>query len=229
MNPPCTPVLEPHASSNPSYVQSGKGNKCQQRHLSATSNSKGCPKLILWFYNKHPSIHPPDQHRYFLTFMYHITDMTYSARTHHDSSSSSSLSCDRSIASSKLGSLKRAILIFLLQLSVSSCFLKVIQQLLTSPSSPSCSYDVHWYVLEGIFYAICAQSCWPSFILLSYYLDWDMNYTKVTRSLPQSHRVIQGWCLVTGQGRFRPHHFHLSFRGLPIISRYTGYATNRVA
>jgi hypothetical protein len=52
------------------------------------------------------------------------------------SSSSSSLSCDRSTASSKLRSPKRAILSFLLQLPVSSCFLKVTQQLLTSPSSP---------------------------------------------------------------------------------------------
>jgi hypothetical protein len=52
-------------------------------------------------------------------------------------SSSSSLYCDRSTASSKLSSPKCAILSFLLQLPVSSCFLKVIQQLLTSPSSPS--------------------------------------------------------------------------------------------
>jgi hypothetical protein len=50
--------------------------------------------------------------------------------------SSSSLSCDSSIASSKLSSPKSAILSFLLQLRVDSCFLKVIQQLLT-PSSPS--------------------------------------------------------------------------------------------
>jgi hypothetical protein len=54
------------------------------------------------------------------------------------SRSSSSLSCDRSIAPSKLSSPKSAILSFLLQLPVSSCFLQVIQQLLTSPSSPSC-------------------------------------------------------------------------------------------
>jgi hypothetical protein len=52
--------------------------------------------------------------------------------------SSICLSRDRSIASSKLSSPKSAILSFLLQLPVSSCFLKVIQQLLTSPSSPSC-------------------------------------------------------------------------------------------
>jgi hypothetical protein len=51
--------------------------------------------------------------------------------------SSSSVSCDRSIASSKLSSPKSAIQSFLLQLPVSSCFLQVIQQLLTSPSSPS--------------------------------------------------------------------------------------------
>jgi hypothetical protein len=46
-------------------------------------------------------------------------------------SSISSLSCDRSIASSKLSSPKSAILSFLLQLPVSSCFLNIIQQLLT--------------------------------------------------------------------------------------------------
>jgi hypothetical protein len=40
--------------------------------------------------------------------------------------SSSSLSCDKSIASSKLSSPKSAILSFLLQLPVSSCFLKLI-------------------------------------------------------------------------------------------------------
>jgi hypothetical protein len=51
----------------------------------------------------------------------------------HMNKSSNSLSCDRSIASSKLSSPS-----FLLQLPVSSCFLQVIQQLLTSPSSPSC-------------------------------------------------------------------------------------------
>jgi hypothetical protein len=45
------------------------------------------------------------------------------------SSSITSLSCDRSIASSKLSSPKSAILRFLLQLPVSPCFLKVIQQL----------------------------------------------------------------------------------------------------
>jgi hypothetical protein len=48
--------------------------------------------------------------------------------------SSSSLSCDRSIASSKLSSPKSAIQSFPLQLPVSSCFLKAIQQLLTAPS-----------------------------------------------------------------------------------------------
>jgi hypothetical protein len=53
-------------------------------------------------------------------------------------SSCSSLSCDRSVASSKLSSPKSAILSFLLQLPVSSCFLKFIQQLLMSPSSSSC-------------------------------------------------------------------------------------------
>jgi hypothetical protein len=53
-------------------------------------------------------------------------------------SSNSSLSCDRSTASSILSSPKSAILSFFLQLPVSSCFLQVIQQLLTSPSSPSC-------------------------------------------------------------------------------------------
>jgi hypothetical protein len=52
----------------------------------------------------------------------------------HRVKSSSSLSCDRS----KLSSLKSAILSFLLQLAVSSCFLQIIQQLLKSPSSPSC-------------------------------------------------------------------------------------------
>jgi hypothetical protein len=56
--------------------------------------------------------------------------------------SSSSLSCNRSIASSKLSSPKGAILNFLLQLPVSSCFLQVIQQLLTSPCSPSCPYNL---------------------------------------------------------------------------------------
>jgi hypothetical protein len=55
---------------------------------------------------------------------------------------SSSLSFDRSIASSKLSSPKSAILSFLLQLPVSSCFLQVIQQLLKSPSSPSCLYNL---------------------------------------------------------------------------------------
>jgi hypothetical protein len=56
--------------------------------------------------------------------------------------SSSSLSCDRSIASSKLSSPKREILSFLLQLPVSSCFHEIIQQLITSPSSPSCPYNL---------------------------------------------------------------------------------------
>jgi hypothetical protein len=54
------------------------------------------------------------------------------------SQSSICLSRDRSIASSKLSSPKSAILSFLLHFPVSSCFLKVIQQLHTSPSSPSC-------------------------------------------------------------------------------------------
>jgi hypothetical protein len=63
--------------------------------------------------------------------------------------------CDKSIASSKLSSPKSAILSFLLQLPVSSCFLKVIQQLLTSPSSPSCPYnlsfnDVTWQFLRNM-------------------------------------------------------------------------------
>jgi hypothetical protein len=50
------------------------------------------------------------------------------------SSSSSSLSCDRSIASSKLSSPKSAILSLFLQLPVSSCFLNFIQYLLTITS-----------------------------------------------------------------------------------------------
>jgi hypothetical protein len=54
----------------------------------------------------------------------------------------SSLSCDRSVATSKLSSPKSAILSFLLQLPVTSCFLHVIQPLLTSPSSPSCPYNL---------------------------------------------------------------------------------------
>jgi hypothetical protein len=58
------------------------------------------------------------------------------------SRSSSDLSCDRSIASSKLSSPKSVILSILLQLPVSSCFLQVIQQLLTSSSSPSCPYNL---------------------------------------------------------------------------------------
>jgi hypothetical protein len=68
---------------------------------------------------------------------------------HIGSSSSSSLSCDRSIASSKLSSPKCAILSFLLQLPVSSCFLQVIQQLLTSPSSPSCPYNLTYRISVG--------------------------------------------------------------------------------
>jgi hypothetical protein len=79
-------------------------------------------------------------------------------------SSSSSLSCERSIASSELSSPKSEILSFLLQLPVSSCFLQVIQQLLTSPSSPSCPYNLSFNdVLQK---AICAQSIWLSFVLL---------------------------------------------------------------
>jgi hypothetical protein len=58
------------------------------------------------------------------------------------SSSSNKLSCDKSTASSKLSSPKSAIPSFLLQLPVSSCFLQVIQQLLTSPSSPCCSSNL---------------------------------------------------------------------------------------
>jgi hypothetical protein len=58
------------------------------------------------------------------------------------SRSSSNLSCDRSIASSKLSSPKSAILSFLLKLPVSSCFLQVIQQLHTSPSSPLSPYNL---------------------------------------------------------------------------------------
>jgi hypothetical protein len=81
-----------------------------------------------------------------------------------DISSSSSLSCDRSIASSKLSSANSAILSFLLQLPVFSCFLQVIQQLLTSPSSPSCPANLSF---NDVFYkAICGQSSWPTFVLL---------------------------------------------------------------
>jgi hypothetical protein len=79
---------------------------------------------------------------------------------------SSSLSCDRSISFSKLSSPKSAILSFLFQLPVSSSFLKVIQQLLTSPSLPSCPYNLSFSNLECSSYAICAQSSWPSFVLL---------------------------------------------------------------
>jgi hypothetical protein len=46
------------------------------------------------------------------------------------------------LASSKLGSSKSAILSFLLQLPVSSCFLQAIQQLVTYPSSPTCPFNL---------------------------------------------------------------------------------------
>jgi hypothetical protein len=68
--------------------------------------------------------------------------------------SSSSLSCDRP----KLSSPKSAILSSLLQLPVSSCFLQVIQQLLTSPSSPSCTTNLFFNVVTCMPFIICCYS-----------------------------------------------------------------------
>ena len=58
----------------------------------------------------------------------------------------SRLSYDRSKASSKASSSHSAILSFLLQMRVSSPFLKVIQNLPTSSSSPSCHFYPPFYL-----------------------------------------------------------------------------------
>jgi hypothetical protein len=80
----------------------------------------------------------------------------------------SSLSYDRSKASSKESSPHSAIQSFLLQMRVSSPFLKVIQQPPTSSSSSSCHLYLPFYLYIKWEIDISAQKCNVCF---TYYCD----------------------------------------------------------